>query len=151
MENKPGQLDAHNLSQIINDMMNAKFNDQNPLIQNIKNHVNIEQSIMQEIPQVQNKIDLLQYQNYSPNTDQSTNQQYMQQENIQSPDCSIKKQDNCDWLIMSKIGILSIAGLSIICWILYKYIKSPYNYISMAVSGAAILASDFFVIKYITK
>lgn len=150
MENRSDKLDPDNLLIIVNDMINAKFNEQNPLIQNIKNHVNIEQSIMQEIPQVQNKVDLLQYQNDYQNDYQNNSQndyQNNQQLTNTQENYSIQKQDK-HLLLISKIAILTIFVLGIICWILYNYVKYPYNYISMAVSGAVLFTSDLFIYKY---
>ena len=59
MEQKVAKINSDKLFQIVSDMNNINFNNQNPLISDLLNHVEIESSINREIPQVQSKIDLI--------------------------------------------------------------------------------------------
>ena len=65
------KIDTNNIAEIVNDMITAKFNDHNPLINDIRNHVVIESSIEREIPQVHNKIDLIAAQQTAIGIDES--------------------------------------------------------------------------------
>ena len=53
------KIDEKSVMDIISTMVSAKFNNMNPLINNILNHVNYESSIEREVPNVQSKIDII--------------------------------------------------------------------------------------------
>lgn len=139
---------------IINQMRNAKFNDMNPLVQNIKNHVDFESSIAREVPQVQNKIDILTRDN-TPDPSMSKLLAASQNNIIQPIDNSSSnsninvisedKVNNQQYYIsIAKICILTIAIIGIICWLVYVYVPVPYNYVVICIACAAGIASDYF-------
>lgn len=157
------KIDTNNIAEIVNDMITAKFNDHNPLINDIRNHVVIESSIEREIPQVHNKIDLIAAQqaaidineSYDDDVDVNINQntnQYIydnlnneiesQSENIQTNDESYNNIMN-----IAKLTIILLAIVGIVCWCIYMYVNNKYKYIMMACVVAAGLASDYYISK----
>lgn len=148
------KIDEKSVMDIISTMVSAKFNNMNPLINNILNHVNYESSIEREVPNVQSKIDIItsQENDQQPSmnnliaTSQAGLQPVHQDVSSNIPQ-QIEKSSDHQYITYAKIGIVTIAIVGIICWILYVYIPKPYNYISMCVVFAAGLASDFFILK----
>lgn len=143
---------------MIDQMRNAKFNDMNPLVQNIKNHVDFESSIAREVPQVQNKIDIL-TQDDTPNPSMSKLLAASQNNIIQpisnnnsssssSGNINITPEDKVNnqqyYISIAKMCILTIAIIGVICWLVYVYIPVPYNYTVICITCAAGIASDYF-------
>ena len=125
------KIEEKSIMDIISTMVSAKFNNMNPLINNILNHVNYESSIEREVPNVQNKIDII----TSQENDQRPSMNNLittSQTGLQSV---IPSQQNIEqsvnYITCAKIGIVTIAIVGIICWLLYVYISYPYNYIIM--------------------
>lgn len=141
------KIEEKSIMDIISTMVSAKFNNMNPLINNILNHVNYESSIAREVPNVQSKIDII--------TSQENDQQPSMNNLIATSQSGLQPvtppqqvvQQPINYITCAKIGIITLAIAGIICWILYVYIPKPYNYISMCVVFAAGLASDFFILK----
>lgn len=143
---------------MISHMMNMKFNDKNPLIQNIKNHVDFESSIAREVPQIQNKIDILTQDNANTNSqDPSMSKLLAASQNniiqtpsntsdtintVNTPYCKVNDQQY--YLSIAKICIITIVIIGVICWIAYVYIPVPYIYVVICVACAAGIASDYF-------
>ena len=147
------KIDTNNIAEIVNDMITAKFNDHNPLINDIRNHVVIESSIEREIPQVHNKIDLIaaqqaaigideSYDDIDVNTNQYIYDNEPQSENIQTTDESHNNIMN-----IAKLTIILLAIIGIVCWCIYMYVNNKYKYIMMACVVAAGLASDYYISK----
>lgn len=140
---------------MIDQMRNAKFNDMNPLVQNIKNHVDFESSIAREVSQVQNKIDIL-TQDDTPNPSMSKLLAASQNNIIQSISNSSSNSDNINiapedkvnnqqyYISIAKMCILTIVIIGVICWLVYVYIPVPYNYTVICITCAAGIASDYF-------
>lgn len=148
------KIEEKSINDIISTMVSAKFNNMNPLINNILNHVNYESSIEREVPNVQSKIDIITSQENdqqpSMNNLIATSQvglQPVHQDVSNNIPQQIEKSTDYNYITYAKIGIVTIAIVGIICWILYIYIPKPYNYIAMCVIFAAGLASDFFILK----
>lgn len=146
------KIEEKSIMDIISTMVSAKFNNMNPLINNILNHVNYESSIAREVPNVQSKIDIITSQENdqqpSMNNLIATSQSGLQP--VTPPPQQVVQQvvqQPINYITCAKIGIITLAIAGIICWILYMYIPKPYNYISMCVVFAAGLASDFFILK----
>ena len=147
------KIDTNNIAEIVNDMITAKFNDHNPLINDIRNHVVIESSIEREIPQVHNKIDLIaaqqaaigideSYDDIDVNTNQYIYDNEPQSENIQTTDESHNNIMN-----IAKLTIILLAIIGVVCWCIYMYVNNKYKYIIMACVVAAGLASDYYISK----
>ena len=148
------------LNNIVTEMITAKFNNMNPLVHNILNHVNFESSIAREVPNVQSKLDILASQG-QPSMDNliatsQTGVQPVQQvqpvqsvQSVQSvqPVQSVQSVQQTNYITYAKIGIITIAIICILCVIAYMYIPEPYNYVVMCVAFAAGLASDYFIVK----
>lgn len=149
------KIEEKSIMDIISTMVSAKFNNMNPLINNILNHVNYESSIEREVPNVQSKIDIItsQENDQQPSmnnliaTSQTGLQPVHQDSNNNNIPQQIEKSTDYQYITYAKIGIVTIVIVGIICWILYIYIPKPYNYIVMCVVFAAGLASDFFILK----
>lgn len=155
------------ISRMITDMRNARFNDNNPLIQSIKNHVDFESSVAREIPQVQNKIDILTQDDANTPKPSMSKLLATSQHNIaQSNNCNNSNNNNNNnyypditedkvnnqecYIPIAKICILTVIIVGIICWFAYMYIPKPYNYIVICTIFAAGFASDYFYCnKYI--
>lgn len=149
------RIQDEDIRNMVDQMRNAKFNDNNPLIQNIKNHVDFESSIAREVPQVQNKIDILTQDN-APNPSMSkllaaSQNNIVQPINGNTITASEVKVNNQQYYIpIAKICILTIAIIGIICWLVYMYVPNPYNYMTICIVCAAGIASDYFYCnKYI--
>ena len=142
------------------DMRNAKFNDINPLIQNIKNHVDFESSIAREVPQIQNKIDILtQGETNAPDPSMSKLLATSQHNIAQPINCNSNNNTNSTpaiaaedkvnnqqcYIPIAKICIITIIVIGIICWLAYMYISYPYNYITIIIACAIGLSSDYYV------
>ena len=148
------KIDEKSVMDIISTMVSAKFNNMNPLINNILNHVNYESSIEREVPNVQSKIDIItsQENDQQPSMNNliatsQTGLQPVHQDVSSNIPQQIEKSTDHQYITYAKIGIVTIAIVGIICWVLYMYIPKPYNYISICVVFAAGLASDFFILK----
>ena len=139
------------LNNIVTEMITAKFNNMNPLVHNILNHVNFESSIAREVPNVQSKLDILASQG-QPSMDnliatsQTGVQPVQQVQPVQSVQ-SVQSVQQTNYITYAKIGIITIAIICILCVIAYMYIPEPYNYVVMCVAFAAGLASDYFIVK----
>lgn len=135
-------------------MNNTNFNNHNPLIQDLLNHVEIESSINREIPQVQNKVDLItsqQQNNYSNDYEDENeyeNENENEDENYENDQNKYYNNDKTQskTINIAKLFIISLIIIAILCYIIYKYINK-YKYIIMCCIGAAILASDYFIGK----
>lgn len=148
------KIDEKSVMDIISTLVSAKFNNMNPLINNILNHVNYESSIEREVPNVQSKIDIItsQESDQQPSMNNliatsQTGLQPVHQDVSNNIPQQIEKSTDHQYITYAKIGIVTIAIVGIICWVLYMYIPKPYNYISICVVFAAGLASDFFILK----
>lgn len=145
------KLDTDVISNIVNDMMLARFNDNNQLINNIRNHVSFNNDIENSIPQIQDKIDLINSfktpVQQSPVQQIQSQQEYCEQNNnIQE---NIEKEiNNCPTKIqIVKLSIISIFIIAIICFIIWKYVESKYIYVIMIICGSIILCSDYIIYK----
>ena len=142
------------LNNIVTEMITAKFNNMNPLVHNILNHVNFESSIAREVPNVQSKLDILASQG-QPSMDnliatsQTGVQQVQQVQDVQAvqPVQPVQAVQQTNYITYAKIGIITIAIICILCVVAYMYIPEPYNYVVMCVAFAAGLASDYFIVK----
>lgn len=151
------------LNNIVTEMITAKFNNMNPLVHNILNHVNFESSIAREVPNVQSKLDILASQG-QPSMDNliATSQtgvqpvqqvqavqavQPVQQVQPVQPVQQVQAVQQTSYITYAKIGIITIAIICILCVVAYMYIPEPYNYVVMCVAFAAALASDYFIVK----
>lgn len=156
------KIDTNNIAEIVNDMITAKFNDHNPLINDIRNHVVIESSIEREIPQVHNKIDLIAAQqaaiginesyddvDIDVNINQNTNQYIHDNLNNEPQSENIQTNDESHNNIMNiaKLTIILLAIIAVVCWYIYMYVNNKYKYIMMACVVAAGLASDYYISK----
>ena len=142
------------LNNIVTEMITAKFNNMNPLVHNILNHVNFESSIAREVPNVQSKLDILASQG-QPSMDnliatsQTGVQPVQQVQAVQQvqPVQAVQQVQQTNYITYAKIGIITIAIICILCVVAYMYIPEPYNYVVMCVAFAAGLASDYFIVK----
>ena len=151
------KLDTEVVSNIVNDMMLAKFNENNQLINNIKNHVSFENDIERSIPYIQDKIDVINsYKTPIQTTQcQQTTQckqiptqqiptqqipalQQCQQEYIEKENCPTKIQ-------IVKLSVISIIIIVIICFIVWKYVESKYIYVIIIICSSIILCSDYVI------
>lgn len=152
MESKNIKISSDKITKIVCDMNNTNFNNHNPLIQDLLNHVEIESSINREIPQVQNKVDLItsqQENNYSNDYDYEDENEYENEdENYENDQNKYYNNDETQskTINIAKLFIISLIIIAILCYIIYKYINK-YKYIIMCCTGAAILASDYFIGK----
>lgn len=175
MEQKVAKINSDKLFQIVSDMNNINFNNQNPLISDLLNHVEIESSINREIPQVQSKIDLITSQQFDnptnipnvtnnnyPNVPSNssynnvTNDSY---HNVTNGSYNVpvneeeyyeeEYDEECDesnTIGIAKLCIISVIIIAVLCFIVYRYVNK-YKYIIMCCIGAAVLASDYFIGK----
>ena len=137
------KIDTENIMEIVNDMIQAKFNDHNPLINDIRNHVVIESSIDREIPQVKDKVELIAAQQAAIMGEPIMNEMFVDKSEYQSEDeqSEIKQINNISNTINS-INTINIAKLSIIiliiiiacCYLVYIYvdIDNKYKYAIMS-------------------
>ena len=157
------KLDTEVVSNIVNDMMLAKFNENNQLINNIKNHVSFENDIESSIPYIQDKIDVINsYKTPIQTQCQQTTQcqqipavqqqvplqqvplqqvpliQQCQQEYIEKENCPTKIQ-------IVKLSVISIIIIAIICFIVWKYVESKYIYVIIIICSSIILCSDYVI------
>ena len=168
MKSKIATINSDKLFQIVSDMNNINFNNQNPLINDLLNHVEIESSINREIPQVQNKLDLItsqqnqednsvnnypnsvnNYPNSVNNYPNSVNNYPNSVNNYSNSEINYEQSeenDQCNNMNIAKLCIISLIIIAILCFIVYKYIDK-YKYIIMCCIGAAVLASDYFIGK----
>ena len=163
MESKNIKISSDKITKIVSDMNNTNFNNHNPLIQDLLNHVEIESSINREIPQVQNKVDLITSQQENNNITQQNNysndydyedendDEYENENEDENYENDQNKYYNNDetqskTINIAKLFIISLIIIAILCYIIYKYINK-YKYIIMCCTGAAILASDYFIGK----
>lgn len=174
MEQKVAKINSDKLFQIVSDMNNINFNNQNPLISDLLNHVEIESSINREIPQVQSKIDLITSQqfdnpininNISNNYSNVTNGSYSNVTGNSSYNNVIndsynnvpvneeeydeeydEENDESNTIGIAKLCIISVIIIAVLCFIVYRYVNK-YKYIIMCCIGAAVLASDYFIGK----
>lgn len=153
MESKNIKISSDKITKIVCDMNNTNFNNHNPLIQDLLNHVEIESSINREIPQVQNKVDLItsqqQNNNYSNDYDyeeENENEYENEDEQIIQNEYNNNDETQSKTINIAKLFIISLIIIAILCYIIYKYINK-YKYIIMSCTGAAILASDYFIGK----
>lgn len=170
MEQKVAKINSDKLFQIVSDMNNINFNNQNPLISDLLNHVEIESSINREIPQVQSKIDLITSQQFDnptniPNNNYPnvTNDSYpndsynnvtgnsnynnvpVNEEEEYYEECD-EECDESNTIGIAKLCIISVIIIAVLCFIVYRYVNK-YKYIIMCCIGAAVLASDYFIGK----
>lgn len=155
------KLDTDVISNIVNDMMLARFNDNNQLINNIRNHVSFNNDIENSIPQIQDKIDLInsfktpvqqspvqQIQSQQIPVQQIQSQQEYCEQNNNIQENIEKEINNCPTKIqIVKLSIISIFIIAIICFIIWKYIESKYIYVIMIICGSIILCSDYIIYK----
>ena len=176
MEQKVAKINSDKLFQIVSDMNNINFNNQNPLISDLLNHVEIESSINREIPQVQSKIDLITSQQFDnptniPNVTNNnypnvpSNSSYNNVTNDSYPNVTNGSYNNvpvneeeyyeeeydeeCDesnTIGIAKLCIISVIIIAVLCFIVYRYVNK-YKYIIMCCIGAAVLTSDYFIGK----
>lgn len=172
MEQKVAKINSDKLFQIVSDMNNINFNNQNPLISDLLNHVEIESSINREIPQVQSKIDLITSQQFDnptniPNVINNNynndsypnvtgNSSYPNVINDSYNNASVNEEEyyeecdeECDesnTIGIAKLCIISVIIIAVLCFIVYRYVNK-YKYIIMCCIGAAVLASDYFIGK----
>lgn len=153
MDNNLLKLDTEIISNIVNDMILAKFNENNQLINNIKNHVSFESNVERSIPQIQDKIDLINSydipeQNYQQNyiPEQNYQQEYIPEINDDVKEYIEESINKCPTKIqIIKLGVISIIIIVIICFVIWKYVESKYIYVFMVIAGAIILCSDYVI------
>lgn len=144
-------IDPKKMAQLVTDMKYARFNDQNPLINNIRNHVSIENYINREIPSVQNKIDLLT--NGPSDPSDSTIDKHIPtlkeftDEVVESVDEDNNEQNNScvSSITIAKLIIITIIIALFISAIVYMYIDTPYMYYIIGVVIVIALGCDYYI------
>jgi hypothetical protein len=144
------KLDTEILSNIVNDMILAKFNENNQLIKNIKNHVIFESNVERSIPQVQDKINII---NSYDNTTEEIQNDYHVEEDKNNIEINNDVKEYIEESIKQcptkiqivKLCVISILLIVIICFILWKYVNNKYTYVFMVITGAIILCSDYII------
>lgn len=143
------KIDIDVVDKMVGDMLLAKFNDNNQFINSIRNHVNMNTSIDYAIPDVQNKVDILDNQvQYEP--------EYVeQQQEVQQISCKEKEQinkfveneikDSPKKIQIIKLVIISLVIAAILCYLIWKYVHTEYTYFIMIGLVAVILASDYYI------
>lgn len=165
------KLDTEVVSNIVNDMMLAKFNENNQLINNIKNHVSFENDIERSIPYIQDKIDVINsYKTPIQTTQCQQTTQYQQttqckqvpaqqipvqqvplqqipvQQAVQQCQQEYIEKENCPTKIqIVKLSVISIIIIAIICFIVWKYVESKYIYVIIIICSSIILCSDYVI------
>lgn len=143
------KIDIDVVDKMVGDMLLAKFNDNNQFINSIRNHVNMNTSIDYAIPDVQNKVDILDNQvQYEP--------EYVEQrQEVQQISCEEKEQinkfveneikDSPKKIKIIKLVIISLVIAAILCYLIWKYVHTEYTYFIMIGLVAVILASDYYI------
>lgn len=144
------KIDVDVVDKMVGDMLLAKFNDNNQFINSIRNHVNMNTSIDYAIPDVQNKVDILDNQvQYEPEYVEQ------QQQEVQQISCKEKEQinkfveneikDSPKKIQIIKLVIISLVIAAILCYLIWKYVHTEYTYFIMIGLVAVILASDYYI------
>lgn len=142
------KIDIDVVDKMVGDMLLAKFNDNNQFINSIRNHVNMNTSVDYAIPDVQNKVDILDNQvQYEP--------EYVEQQEVQQISCEEKEQinkfveneikDSPKKIQIIKLVIISLVIAAILCYLIWKYVHTEYTYFIMIGLVAVILASDYYI------
>ena len=152
------KLDTEVVSNIVNDMMLAKFNENNQLINNIKNHVSFENDIERSIPYIQDKIDVINSYKTPIQTTQCQQttqckqipavQQHVPLQQVPVQQCQQEyiEKENCPTKIqIVKLSVISIIIIAIICFIVWKYVESKYIYVIIIICSSIILCSDYVI------
>lgn len=147
MDNNLIKLDTEVLSNIVNDMILAKFNDNNQLINNINNYVSFESNVERSIPQIQDKIDLINsYDVPGQNYQQNYQQECTPEINDDVKEYIEESINQCPTKIqIIKLCVISIIIIAIACFVIWKYVESKYIYVFMVIAGAIILCSDYII------
>lgn len=142
------KIDIDVVDKMVGDMLLAKFNDNNQFINSIRNNVNMNTSIDYAIPDVQNKVDILDNQvHYEPG--------YVEQQEVQQISCGEKEQinkfveneikDSPKKIQIIKLVIISLVIAAILCYLIWRYVHTEYTYFIMIGLVAIILASDYYI------
>lgn len=142
------KIDIEVVDKMVGDMLLAKFNDNNQFINSIRNHVNMNTSIDYAIPDVQNKVDILDNQ-------VQYESEYVEQQEVQQIPCEEKEQinkfveneikDSPKKIQIIKLVIISLVIAAILCYLIWKYVHTEYTYFIMIGLVAIILGSDYYI------